>query len=97
MLVALGGLSVQGEHLLHSLVSRLDQESKLLVTASEDAVQIGCIGQRSDHASGGRDSREGDPSQALAAVTPQHLSLTLGLFTHSCGEFFGPRDHLWRT
>ena len=86
MLVAIGGLSIRGEHLLYSVVKRQDQESKLLVTASEDAVQV--IGwQRSNPAPSGGDCREVDPVQALAAATSQQLSLdSLGHFTHSWGN-----------
>ncbi len=87
VLVALGGMSVKGVHLLHSVVSRQDQESKLIVTASEDTVQV--IGwQRSKHASCGPDSEEDkEPAQALATASTQRLSLDkLGMFAHSWGN-----------
>ena len=83
VLVALGGLSVKGVHLLHSVVSRDDEQSRLLVTASEATVQIiGWQRPNQEHP-----DRERDPAQALVAAASQRLSLdTLGTFDHSWGE-----------
>ena len=65
---------------MHSVVNRDDEQSRLLVTASEATVQIIPAPSR-EHP-----DRE-DPAQALVAAASQRLSLdTLGIFDHSWGE-----------